>query len=132
MHLQIGAAPPKHNQTSLPSSYQSPFDRIPGTPLLSKTCQTVGSLHPDNTALTPPPGSTIELLVLTRSQTPTVGSALLQPSDTETIRPIKLFWVLYVVWEDGIAERRGVGQILESAIEDAVEPAPRVKGVFLG
>ena len=45
---------------------------------------------------------------------------------------MKLFWVLYVVWKEGIAERRGVGQILQEALEDAVEPAPRVKSVLLG
>ena len=32
-------------------------------------------------------------------------------------QPLKLFWVLCVVWQDGIAERRGVGQVLEEALE---------------
>lgn len=43
-----------------------------------------------------------------------------------------LFWVLAVVWRDGIAERRGVGQVLASALETDVEPRPEVKMVLLG
>jgi hypothetical protein len=39
---------------------------------------------------------------------------------------------MYVTWVDGIAERRGVGQILESALEDAVDQKPCVKRVLLG
>lgn len=46
-------------------------------------------------------------------------------------QPLKLFWVLCVVWQDGIAERRGVGQVLEEALEDAVGQ-PEVKNVLLG
>ena len=44
---------------------------------------------------------------------------------------MKLFWELCVVWQGGIAERRGVGQVLEGALEDAVGN-PKVKCVFLG
>jgi hypothetical protein len=47
-------------------------------------------------------------------------------------KPWKLFWVLYVIWEDGIAERRGVGQVLCEALDVAVEPKPQVKLVLLG
>jgi hypothetical protein len=46
-------------------------------------------------------------------------------------QPMKLFWVLCVVWQDGIAERRGVGQVLEGALDDAVGQ-PEVKNVLLG
>ncbi|CAO2649177.1 Nn.00g101260.m01.CDS01 [Neocucurbitaria sp. VM-36] len=132
LHLRLGSTPPHQTEDMTSSPYSSPFDRIPATPLLSKTNQIVGSLHPDNTSLLPPPGSTIELLLITRSHTPTVASALFQLESTDESRPMKLFWVLYVVWKEGIAERRGVGQILQDALEGAVEPAPRVKSVLLG
>lgn len=45
---------------------------------------------------------------------------------------MKLFWVMYVIWIDGVAERRGIGQILESTLEDAVDQKPCVKRVLLG
>lgn len=45
---------------------------------------------------------------------------------------MRLFWVLCVVWREGIAERRGVGQVVEEALEGAVGEAPRARGVFLG
>ncbi|KAF1846033.1 HET-domain-containing protein [Cucurbitaria berberidis CBS 394.84] len=132
LHLQTGTNTPQHNQNIKSHSHKSPFDRISGTPLLSKKGQIVGSLHPDNTHLMEPPGSTIELLLITRSHTPTVSSALFQLDKVDTNKPMKLFWVLHVIWKDGIAERRGVGQILQSALEDAFEPAPCVKPIFLG
>lgn len=47
-------------------------------------------------------------------------------------QPMKLFWVMYVVWEGGIAQRRGIGQILEAALEDAASEKPSVKTVNLG
>jgi hypothetical protein len=46
-------------------------------------------------------------------------------------QPMKLFWVLWVVWKDGVAKRRGVGQVLEEALEDAVGQ-PEVRSVLLG
>ena len=39
---------------------------------------------------------------------------------------------MYMVWKDGIAERRGIGQILESALEGAVGDNPCIKHVLPG
>ena len=143
MHLVLGETPQraKHEQkrpevAGVPGPTRSLFDRIPGIPLRSATGQTVGSLHPDNVHLLGPPGSRIECLVLSRCNTPTVASALLsadaEAAARERDRLWDLLWVLVVVWKDGIAERRGVGQVLASALEAAVEPAPEVKQVLLG
>jgi hypothetical protein len=126
MHLTLGTAAERDHQG------QSPFDRIPGIPLFSATGQVVGSLHPDNVDLLEAPGSSVECLIVSRSNTPTVASALLASDGADTERPWKLFWILHVVWKDGIAERRGVGQVLSSALETAVEPKPEIKLVFLG
>ncbi|KAF2134000.1 HET-domain-containing protein [Dothidotthia symphoricarpi CBS 119687] len=133
LHLTLGPSQTKSRQSQpADPTFTSPFDRIPGTPLLSKTGNLIGSLHPDNTESLDPPGSQIELLIIAHSHTPTVGSALFELEDANTERPWKLFWVLHAVWHEGIAERRGVGQVLESALEDAVEPGPSVKTVLLG
>jgi hypothetical protein len=147
MHLILGTAPWRHEQwqNSQPGhhvrgdgiSTKSPFGRIPGIPLHSATRQLVGSLHPDNIDLLEPAGSKVECLIVSRCSTPTVASALLAAETTladgsENDRPWDLFWVLVVVWQDGIAERRGVAQVLASALEMAVEPGPEVKSVLLG
>ena len=141
MHLVLGESPQRveheRSEVSVPGPTRSLFDRTPGIPLHSATGQIVGSLHPDNIHLLGPPGSKIECLIVSRCATPTVASALLSADtkaarDGERDRPWDLFWVLVVVWQDGVAERRGVGQVLASALETAVEPAPEVKLVLLG
>jgi hypothetical protein len=100
----------------------------------------VGSLHPDNLDLLPESRSKIECLVLSRSQTPTLGSALLETGrsdddpdiDSANPKPWDLFWVLYCVWIDGIAERRGIGQVFVSVLGGTMEPRAEVKDILLG
>jgi hypothetical protein len=94
--------------------------------------QVVGSLHPDNVDLLPTAGSAIGLLLLARSHKPTVSSALIERYETAGSAPMKLFWVMYVIWREGVAERRGIGQILEDALEDAVGESAGVRTVLLG
>ena len=48
----------------------------------------------------------------------------------KNIGPWDLLWVLVVERKDGIAERRGVGQVLASALETAIKPGPEVKSVL--
>lgn len=109
----------------------SHFDRIQSIPLLSATNQVIGSLHPDNLDLLPSPGSVIECLIVSRCNTPTDGSALCALQGTEPRKPQKLFWILYVVWIKGIAERRGVGQVLSEVLE-LPAAKPEVKWILLG
>jgi hypothetical protein len=92
--------------------------------------EVVGFLHLDNLDPIPTPVTAIEILIIARSFKLTVGSALLQLCPADKVP--NLFWVMYVTWIDGVAERRGVGQILESALEDAVDQKPCVKRVLLG
>lgn len=96
-----------------------------------------GSLHPDNIEHVGTTGDKIELVVVARCQTPTVGSAFWgqsvphlfpAPADNE---PWDLLWVLQIIWIDGIAERRGVGQILASSLNHALQPAPKLKKILL-
>ena len=126
MHLILGTAAERGRQG------QSTFDRIPGISLLSDTGQLVGSLHPDNLGLLEAPGSSVECLIISRCNTPTVASALLTSDGASAEQPWNLFWILYVVWKDGIAERRGVGQVMSSALETAVNPKPEIKLILLG
>lgn len=51
-------------------------------------------------------------------------------------QPMRLFWALYVVWRDGVAERRGVGQVVEGVLEEGggggEAKRVKVKSVLLG
>ena len=89
----------------------------------------VGLFHPDNISLLPSPGSLIELLLVSHGFKTTVESALLETDDHEPEDKWQLLWVMYMVWKDGIAERRGIGQILETALEGAVGGNPCIKHV---
>ena len=126
LRLTLAPSPPPPTITNA-----SPFARIHGTPLLGASGCLKGCLHPDNISLLPSAGSTVEILLIARCHKPTTGSALLDMYLEGGEQPLKLFWVLCVVWQDGIAERRGVGQVLEEALEDAVGQ-PEVKNVLLG
>jgi hypothetical protein len=146
IHLRLGEfqreAPGADKGSSKQGKVQSFFNRIPGIPLfVSCGAEVVGSLHPDNLAMLPKPGSMIECLVLSRCQMPTMESALSNnpeahgesggASGGEAI-PWDLLWVLYCVWEGSVAVRRGIGQILTSVLDKAVDPLPEVKDVNLG
>jgi hypothetical protein len=116
LQVRLGPRPPSPDSKFL----RSPFDRIPGSPHCSALSEMVGSLHSDSFELIPEPGTAIEILIIARSFKLRVGPAFLQlyPAD----RVPNLVWVFYVTWIDGVAEKRGVGQTLESSFEDAVDP----------
>lgn len=69
---------------------------------------------------------------MARCHRPTVGSTLLDEYNAGNEQPMELFWVMHVIWKEDIAERRGIGQILESALEDSVDGKPAIKSVMLG
>ncbi|KAF2171390.1 hypothetical protein M409DRAFT_18503 [Zasmidium cellare ATCC 36951] len=123
--LTLGAVPNRERQ------HTSPFDRIAGIPLLDKSGQVVGSLHPDSLRLMGDEGSKVELFIVTKCFEPTVGSAL-SGLEGQGPLPWRLFWVMHIAWNQGIAERRGVGQVLASALETAVGDKPVVKQILLG
>jgi hypothetical protein len=119
----------------------SSFHRIPGVPLLSPSGETVGSLHPDNLGLLPPSGGSIECLLMSRCQALTWSSALgsegeadltSEPVRVEDDAPRDLFWALCIIWQNGIAERRGVAQLLSTAVGKACSPGPEIKDILLG
>jgi hypothetical protein len=43
-----------------------------------------------------------------------------------------LYWVMLITWKDGIAERRGLGQIYQDAFDRAYPPGPVWKEIVLG
>lgn len=127
MHLTLGTIAERNSQT------RSSSDRFPATPLLSKTNQVVGGLHPDNFDELVPSGSKVECIIISHCNTPTADSPLFALNgDSNKEKPWDLLWVLYIVWKEGIAQRRGVGQVLSSALEVAVEPKPEIKTILLG
>ncbi|KAJ3500245.1 hypothetical protein NM208_g17190 [Fusarium decemcellulare] len=106
----ISAALPPHNY---------PFQRVKGSPLFSPEGELVGSLHLDDVS-SHKAGIEVECLIMSSSFQPIEGSAL--PSPKEAVKEEddwNLFWILYVVEIEGIYERRGVGQVLDSALVKA-------------
>lgn len=44
----------------------------------------------------------------------------------------RLYWVLLLTWSEGVAERRGLGQILQTAVEKSFSPGLQWKEIVLG
>jgi hypothetical protein len=53
-------------------------------------------------------------------------------SDRDNEQEWRLYWVLLLTWNDGVAERRGIGQILQSSIETSFPPGPQWREIVLG
>lgn len=122
---------PMDGNASGPAAQGSSPERV----LRSWSDQLVGSFHPDNVSHLLPSGDDVDLVVLQRAKEPIAGSALLGTDKVQAPkpgRPWDLLWVLHVMWRDGIAERRGVGQVLVSALEESMGPGPKVKLLLLG
>lgn len=103
--------------------------------------RTVGTLLPDNVGALPSSSRpAVNVIVLARAiahmehsilaQQPTAADSELGGSPP--VLEEDLLWVMFVEWTCGIAERRGIGQILVSALMDAVAPGPKLQVVLLG
>ncbi|KAB5578250.1 heterokaryon incompatibility protein-domain-containing protein [Coniochaeta sp. 2T2.1] len=143
LSLTLGQPPDELKKQPQPGGTTSSFHRIPGIPLLSATSEVIGSLHPDNLDLLPGMGSSVECILMSHCQALTWNSALghgarpvPDPEDHEAAlgddEPLELFWALYIVWEEGIAERRGVAQLLATAVGQSLGPGPEIKEIHLG
>jgi hypothetical protein len=143
--LILGQLPDASRKMPRPGgTNKSSFHRIPGIPLFSPTSEMVGSLHADNLQLLPVPGASVECILMSHCQEPTWNSALVlreetvltsDSEETGSVRddhPWDLFWALYIVWKDGIAERQGVAQILSASVGKSCAPGPEVKEILLG
>ncbi|OIW28098.1 HET-domain-containing protein [Coniochaeta ligniaria NRRL 30616] len=143
--LILGQLPDASGKMPRPGgTNKSSFHRIPGIPLFSPTSEMVGSLHADNLQLLPAPGASVECILMSHCQEPTWNSALVlreetvltsDSEETGSVRddhPWDLFWALYIVWKDGIAERQGVAQILSASVGKSCAPGPEVKEILLG
>ncbi|KAL9114719.1 MAG: hypothetical protein Q9227_001397 [Pyrenula ochraceoflavens] len=151
--------PPTHSAEAgrLQGHGPSSFDRISGRPLLSPAGELVGSLHPDNLdLLSHKLGTNVECILISRASVLTIGSALSASTASKIItsnqpdadystdqsrestddiysnQRLESFWGLCIVWNRGIAERRGSVQVLPSALENACEPGPEIKTILLG
>ncbi|KAI9147613.1 HET-domain-containing protein [Paramyrothecium foliicola] len=138
LHLFLGDIVSKADFETNKGTMPTLFDRVPAIPLRRNDGAICGWLHADNLDLLSEPGSAIELIILSRCQNPSVKAEEDKAVFAEAIPgapvsgPWRLLWVLHIVWQDGIAERRGVGQILESALSNPTEPLPRLKTIYLG
>ncbi|KAL1862635.1 hypothetical protein Daus18300_008433 [Diaporthe australafricana] len=109
-------------------------------PLLSSSGEhTIGSLLPDNISLLPTqPGTPIDCIVVAHAtadmEHSLLPSAPIQgdPTDDSSQGQGRLIWIMHVEWKDGIAERRGIGQMRVSGLAKAVAPGPTVRSVLLG
>lgn len=121
-----------------PAGINSQTATVPAAyPLYSRSGKLVGSLHPDNISCVVAAASkpAIDLVVMSLSQAPTAGSVFYEdPALLSTGSETRnLLWVLHVEYGVGeVAERRGIGQILMSALGDAVNGSPVVGWVKLG
>lgn len=50
----------------------------------------------------------------------------------DTKKDLELFWVMLLTWDDGVAERRGIGRVLRSAVENSFPPGPQWREIVLG
>ncbi|KLU87922.1 hypothetical protein MAPG_06912 [Magnaporthiopsis poae ATCC 64411] len=121
-----------------PAGLNSQTATVPAAyPLYSRSGKLVGSLHPDNISCVIAAASkpAIDLVVMSLSQAPTAGSVFYEdPTLLSTASETRnLLWVLHVEYGVGeVAERRGIGQILVSALADALDEGPVVSWVKLG
>ncbi|KAF4976017.1 hypothetical protein FZEAL_7273 [Fusarium zealandicum] len=110
----------------------SPSQGVQGAPLLSPAGEVVGSLHLDDVS-SYTPGQEVECLILSYSYQPIAGSALpIVPKIRGNLDEWDLFWIMFVVEENGVYERRGVGQVLDSALANSCAPGPEFKPILLG
>lgn len=103
-----------------------------GVPLLSPSENLVGSIHLD-TEDPYCPGSEVECLIMSRCFEPMANSALPVRGNPKVKEDqFNLFWVMYVVEVNGISERRGIGQVLDTALVQSCASGPQSRAVLLG
>lgn len=54
------------------------------------------------------------------------------PMDKSALGQEGLIWIMHVEWKDGIAQRRGIGQMRVSGIAKTVAPGPTCRLILLG
>ncbi|KAI8691935.1 HET domain-containing protein [Fusarium sp. Ph1] len=117
----ITGPPPALELRQDPSSkalprHKRPLQWVKGSSLFASDGELVGSLHVDNIALHTA-GVEVECLIIAYSKEPIAGSALPKPQEpVDDDDDWNIFWIMHVVEKDGIYERRGVGQVLDSVL----------------
>jgi hypothetical protein len=53
-------------------------------------------------------------------------------SHYDTEQDWRLYWVMLLIWNEGVAERRGLGQLLQSSVEKSFPPGPQWSEIVLG
>lgn len=100
---------------------------------------TVGTLLPDNVTLLPTqPRTPIDCIVIAHAVAEMEHSLLppapnqCDPTGKSALGQEPLVWIMHVEWKDGIAQRRGIGQMRVSGIAKAVAPGPTCRLILLG
>jgi hypothetical protein len=83
------------------------------------------------------PDKAFEMIVLAECNASMVGCSI--PNGDLTVPAYlgyangwKLYYVMLIEWNGGIAERRGFGQIYKSAVDMSLPPGPQWKEILLG
>lgn len=53
-------------------------------------------------------------------------------SHYDTEQDWRLYWVMLLIWNEGVAERRGLGQLLQSSVDKSFPPGPQWSEIVLG
>ncbi|KAI0380851.1 heterokaryon incompatibility protein-domain-containing protein [Hypomontagnella monticulosa] len=77
-------------------------------------------------------GRVVELIMLSEEEEVGDGMYASRFDRDEIKQNGGLYWGLYIEWEDGVAERRGICQVYKTALERSVEPGPVWKEIILG
>ncbi|KAL6404521.1 hypothetical protein AUP68_13914 [Ilyonectria robusta] len=132
IRLIAGHLPPLGSQRDPVLEASSPHQRVQGVPLLSPSGELMGSLHLDDID-SHTPGTEVECLLMAYSHRPMAGSALPIPQGSpKNGADWNYFWILHVVTVGEVSERRGIGQVMNTALSQACEPGPESKAVLLG
>jgi len=88
---------------------------------------------------------TYEFLVLSESQSPSSifedhlkgrpKTSMQHSGDPATpagLEPWDFYWVVLVIWDGEIAERRGIGQVYQSSLKSSLDPGPEWREIILG
>ncbi|KAI0470009.1 heterokaryon incompatibility protein-domain-containing protein [Xylariaceae sp. FL0804] len=98
--------------------------------LVNETGNNCGFVTVDDRDTTMEDRENIEMILL--SESPQKSRGVGSSSETQTPESSgRYFWALFVEWDDGVAERRGIGKIPRDALTSVLEPGVVWKQIML-
>ncbi len=93
----------------------------------------VGSVHLDDELVTIGQGRRAEFIVLSECRD-LMGASALEEIRYPVTQDWDLYWVMFLKWDESfkVAERLGIGQILQEAVNTCLEPGAVWKEIILG